>query len=443
MNVVGTSTVRSDGAAKVRGEAVYGVDVALPGMLHARLLRSPIAAGRVIQLDATPARDLPGVWSVITADDAPDHRHGLVIKDQPIFASDRVRFEGEPVAAVAAETRAAAQRAVAAIEFEVEPEPPVVDLDAAVASGRPARSPRLGQLRAGGEDFPRGANVAGEMISDPPGVDEIFTSADFVVEDVYTAGRQYQAYLEPKAVVALYESGRYTVHISHQYPFNVRDRLAQALGVRSSAIRVVGHHIGGGFGAKLDLGIEPYAALLARATGRPVKLVLDRDEDLLTCPCRENAIVRLRSAVTTGRKDPRPGDGRADGRRRYAGDTPILTSLALLLAGAVYKVGPTRVRARAVYTNTAPTGAFRGVSGTYLVFALERHRTTSPTSSASIGVISGCAISCRTAIGSSTARRSRMPRSCARHSAESRRQPPGRASGRLPFGASALLHACG
>ena len=116
MNVVGTNTVRSDGAAKLRGEAVYGVDVALPGMLHARLLRSPISAGRVVQLDVTPAREMPGVWSVITAEDAPDHRHGLVINDQRLFASDRVRFEGEPVAAVAAETRAAAQRAVAAIE---------------------------------------------------------------------------------------------------------------------------------------------------------------------------------------------------------------------------------------------------------------------------------------------------------------------------------------
>ena len=211
------------------------------------------------------------------------------------------------------------------------------------------------------------------MISDPPGVDEIFTSADLVIEDIYRAGRQYQAYLEPKAVVASYESGRYTVHISHQYPFNVRDRLAQALGVRSSAIRVVGHHIGGGFGAKLDLGIEPFAALLARATGRPVKLVLDRDEDLLTCPCRENAVVRLRSAVSRdGRILAREMDVLMDAGA-YAGDTPILTSLALLLAGAVYKVGPTRVRARAVYTNTAPTGAFRGVSGTYLVFALERH----------------------------------------------------------------------
>ena len=373
MKVVGTNTIRSDGAAKVRGEAVYGVDVTLPGMLHARLLRSPMPAGRVVQLDVTPARELPGVWSVITAEDAPDHRHGLVINDQRLFASDRVRFEGEPVAAVAAETRAAAQRAVAAIKFEVEPESPVIDLDTAVAPGARLVHPEWPSFEPVGEDFPRGANVAGEMVSDPPGVDEIFASADLVVEDIYRAGRQYQAYLEPKAVVALYESGRYTVHVSHQYPFNVRDRLAQALGVRASAIRVVGHHIGGGFGAKLDLGIEPYAALLARATGRAVKLVLDRDEDLLTCPCRENAVVRLRSAVgTDGRILAREMDVLMDAGA-YAGDTPILTSIALLLAGAVYKVGPTRVRARAVYTNTTPTGAFRGVSGTYLVFALERH----------------------------------------------------------------------
>ena len=97
----------------------------------------------------TPAREMPGVWSVIAAEDAADHRHGLVINDQRLFASDRVRFEGEPVAAVAAETRAAARRAVAAMKFEVEPESPVVDLETAVASGRPPGTPRVGQLRSG------------------------------------------------------------------------------------------------------------------------------------------------------------------------------------------------------------------------------------------------------------------------------------------------------
>ncbi|HKY46598.1 MAG TPA: xanthine dehydrogenase family protein molybdopterin-binding subunit [Acidimicrobiia bacterium] len=373
MTVVGISAQRSDAVVKVRGEAIYGVDVALPGALHARLLRSPVAAGQIVGLDLSGARETTGVRAVISAEDAPAHRHGLVINDQPLFASERVLFEGEPIAAVAAETEAAARQAVAEIGLEIEEEAAVVDLESAVTAEARLVHPDWGSFVAVGEDFPRGGNVAGEVLAEPPGVDEAFAAADLVVEDVYRAGRQYQAYLEPKAVVAQYESGRYTVHVSHQYPFNVRDRLAQALGVRSSAIRVVGHHIGGGFGAKLDLGIEPYAALLARATGRPVKMVLDRAEDLLTCPCRENALVRLRSAVSRdGSIVAREIDVLMDAGA-YAGDAPLLTSLPLLLAGAVYQVGPTRVRARAVYTNTTPTGAFRGVSGTYLVFALERH----------------------------------------------------------------------
>ena len=121
--------------------------------------------------------------------------------------------------------------------------------------------------------------------------------ADLVVEGTYRALRQYQAYLEPKMAVAEYEAGRYTVHVSHQYPFNVRDRVAQTLGVAKSAVRVIGHHIGGGFGAKLDIGLEAYAALLSKRTGRPVKMVNSAHEELLTAPCRENAVVEIRSAL--------------------------------------------------------------------------------------------------------------------------------------------------
>lgn len=373
MSVIGTSTVRTDGSSKVRGDAVYTVDIGLPGMLHASLLRSPVAAGQITRLDPSKALESPEVWSVITAADAPSHRHGLIIGDQRILASRRVAFEGEPIAAIAAETPRAARAAAATIELAIDEEDPIVDLDLAVAEGARLVHPDWATFRPVGDDFPRQGNVAGELLSDPPGVDDAFARAPLVVEDEYRAGRQYQAYLEPKAVVAEYESGRYTIHVSHQFPFNVRDRLAAALAVRPSAIRVVGHHIGGGFGAKLDLGIEPHAALLARATGRSVKLVQDRTEDLITCPSRENGVVRIRSAVgADGTILAREIDVLMDAGAA-AGDTPILCSLPLLLAGGAYKVGPTRVRARAVYTNTAPTGAFRGVSGTYLVFAVESH----------------------------------------------------------------------
>lgn len=371
-SVVGTSTRRLDGLSKVRGEAVYAVDVGLPGMLHAGILGSPVPAGRIVACETSAAEQIEGVWAVITADDAPTHRTGLVVHDQRIFASGYVAYEGEPIAAVAAETPELVRRALDAIRLEIEPTAPVVDLDRAVRSDSPLVHPDWESFGTGG-DVPRHGNVCGELTSDPPGVDEGFAAADLVVEDEFRAQRQYQAYLETRGAVAVFESGRYTIHLSHQFPFNVRDRLAAALGVRVSDIRVVGHHMGGGFGAKLDLTIEPYAALLAQTTGRPVKLVLDRTTDMITAPCREDAIIRLRSAV--GR------DGRILAREMEvlldsgaaATDGPYLCSIPFLLAGVPYRTGPTRVTSRTIYTNTAPTGAFRGVSGTHAVFALERH----------------------------------------------------------------------
>lgn len=373
MKSVGTAAHRTDGYAKVRGSAEYTVDVSLPGMLTGRVFRAPVARGRIVRLDVERARAVPGVWAVLTAADAPDIRSGLAIRDQLLFAADLITYEGEAIAVVAAESAEAADAALAAIEIEIEELPPVVDLDAALDDESPLVHPDWGTFEPVGSDFPRRGNLCAEMTSDPGGVDEIFVTAARIVESEYRAGRQYQAYLEPRGVVATFESGRYTIHISHQFPFNVRDRLATALGIRPSAIRVVGHHIGGGFGAKLDLGIEPYAALLARATRRPVRLVNDRTEDLMTCQCRENAIIRMRSAVDDdGRVLAREMDVLMDAGAA-ATDIPYLVSIPLILAGSAYRVGPTRVRARAVYTNTSPTGAFRGVSGTHLVFAMERH----------------------------------------------------------------------
>lgn len=373
MTVVGSRHPRSDAPAKVRGEALYTADVAFPGMLHGAILRSPVARGRIVRLDVTRARSAPGVRQVLTAAEAPPHRSGLVIADQRLLAADRITHEGEPIALVAADTPEAARHALELIVLEVEEEEPVVDLDAAVADDAPLVHPNWESFEPVGPDFPRRGNVCAELRADPPGIDEIFARAHLVVEGEYRNHRQYQAYLEPRGAVALYSAGRYEIHVSHQFPFNVRDRLAAALGVRRSAIRVVGHTIGGGFGAKLDIGIEPYAALLARATGRPVRLVYDRAEDLLACQCRDDAVVRVRSAV-----DP---DGTIVAREldvlfdagAAATDAPYLASIPLLLAGGAYRVGPVRVRVRAVYTNTPPTGAFRGVNGAYLNFAVERH----------------------------------------------------------------------
>jgi CO/xanthine dehydrogenase Mo-binding subunit len=372
---IGRSVPRADAESKVKGEAIYGVDFEIAGTLYAALVRSPVAAGRILAIDTTGANKMPGVKAVVTARQAPPILSGLALDDQPLFAADVVRYEGEPIAAVIAETLPIARAAVREIRVDIAEVEAVATIEQAVSDGaRLVHEDWQRYTRAPGvPEWPRGGNVCGEMRVDPEGVDEAFAEADLIVEDEFRSDRQYQAYMEPKSATGRFEDGRYTIHVSHQFPFNVRERTARALGVRPSDVRVIGHHIGGGFGARLDVGLEPYAALLARLAGAPVKLVNDRMEDLLTCNSRENAIIRIRSGVSR--------DGRIVARTflcdvdagAYATDTVLMTSLAIFVTGSVYRVGLTRVVSRAIYTNTAPTGAMRGVAGPYLYFSLERH----------------------------------------------------------------------
>ncbi|MCH8990473.1 MAG: xanthine dehydrogenase family protein, partial [Acidobacteria bacterium] len=311
---------------------------------------------------------------VVTGAEAPNDRSGIVLFDMPLFASDYIAYEGEPLAAVVAESLEIVEAALGAIEVEIEEQEPVATPEQAQEPGARLVHPGWATFATMGNlEWPRDGNIVSETVADPGDVDAVFETADLVVEDVYGAPRQYQAYLEPKMALATYEAGRFTIHVSHQFPFNVRDRVAQTLGVPKSAVRVIGHHIGGAFGAKLDLGLEAYAAFLARRTGRPVKMVNTRQEDLLTAPCRENAVVKIRSAVDSAGKILALDVDVVFDSGAYAIDAPYLTSIPMFVFGSVYRVGTARVATRAVYTNTAPTGAFRGVSGTYLVFALERH----------------------------------------------------------------------
>jgi CO/xanthine dehydrogenase Mo-binding subunit len=370
--VVGRSVRRADGAAKVTGAATYCVDREEPRMLHAALLRSPVAAGRITRLELSPARDLPGVRAIVSAADAPG-RSGMFVNDQPLFAAGTVRYIGEPVAAVAADTIEAARAAVAAIELEIEPAAAVTEIEAALAGDAPLVHPDWASYRSELEGTRDGNRLwEAELVSGD--VDAGFAREDvLVLEDEFRVPRQHQSYIEPHCAVARYETGRYVVHCSTQFPALVRDRTAEALGVRGSAVRIVADTVGGGFGGKLDAGPEPYAGLLARHARRPVKLVYTRAEEFVAGTMRENAIVRLRSAVT------RDGDVVAQEAEwamdagAYAGETPAIAGIAMLTVSGAYRVGAVRYRGHAVYTNTPPTGSFRGVCGPYMVFATERH----------------------------------------------------------------------
>ncbi len=374
MSALGTSPERSDADAKLRGQAVYGADLSKTGMLWAALARSPVAAGHLRAIDPVPALRIDGVLEVVTAADVPDWRTGVIVSDTPMLAADYVAYEGEPVAIVVAESRAAAEAGARSIAVDIEPVEPVSTPEQALAPGARLVHPEWNRFAvAGGADIGRNGNVVAEVVHDPGDLDEAFAAADFVVEGTYRTPRQYQAHLEPKMALATYESGRYTIEVSHQYPFRLRDRVAQILGVAPSAVRVVGHHIGGGFGAKLDVSLEAFAALLAQRYRRPVRMQHTALEERLAAPCRANAITAVRSAVRRDGTILATDVEIVSDSGAYANNGPALSSIPMFVFGSIYRVGTARIWTRNVYTNTAPTGAYRGVNGPWLVFANERH----------------------------------------------------------------------
>ncbi|WP_419853646.1 xanthine dehydrogenase family protein molybdopterin-binding subunit [Candidatus Poriferisodalis sp.] len=374
MSVLGTSPDRSDADAKLRGQAIFGADLSRTGMLWAALARSPVAAGRIRAIDPAPALRVDGVLEVLTSADVPDWRTGVIVSDTPLLAADYVAYEGEPVAIVVAESRTAAEAGSRAVALDIETAEPVSTPEQALAPGARLVHPDWNRFAvAGGADIGRGGNVVAEVVHDPGDLDEAFAAADVVVEGTYRTPRQYQAHLEPKMALATYESGRFTIEVSHQYPFRLRDRVAQILGVAPSTVRVVGHHIGGGFGAKLDVSLEAFAALLARRFRRPVRMQHTALEERLVAPCRANAIVAVRSAVRRDGTILATDVEIVSDSGAYANNGPALSSIPMFVFGSIYRVGTARIRTRNVYTNTAPTGAYRGVNGPWLVFANERH----------------------------------------------------------------------
>ena len=220
----------------------------------------------------------------------------------------------------------------------------------------------------------RGGNVAWEATVVRGDVDAAFARDDVeIVESSFRVGRQNHLSLEPRAVIASYEDGRFHIETSTQVPWSIKNATARFLNVPPSDVRVTVPPVGGGFGLKFDWALEPFAALLTRATGRPVRLVNSRQEEMLTCLCRENADILIRSAVTK--------DGEIVGREAvvlmdcgaYGGEQIFLTTMTAHTLGGNYRLGAVRLASRAIYTNTAPNGAFRACNGVYNTFALERH----------------------------------------------------------------------
>lgn len=364
---IGVSDRRSDGIPKVKGEFAYSSDLSVPGMLCGNTLRSPHAHARIVEIDIGPALGVAGVHAVLTHADVPGRKtYGLEFADQPVLASDRVRYHGEPVAVVAAEQPEQARRAAAAIRVEYEELEPVVEMERALEL--PPLHPERPTMGHGYLDDPR-PNVVRHMVirhGDPD------LSGEVVVEGVYELGTQDQAFLGPESGLAVPDGeGGVDIHVATQWLHVDRDQVAPCLGLAPEQVRIHLAGVGGAFGGREDLSMQIHGAMLALHSNRPVKMVYDREESFWGHvhrhpariwaehrATREGRLVCVRMRILL--------DGGA-----YASSSTAVTSNAASFAVGPYRVDNALIESTAVYTNNPPCGAMRGFGAVQTCFAGE------------------------------------------------------------------------
>ncbi len=373
---IGVSVPRRDGHAKVTGAAQFTVDLDLPGMAHARLLRSPHAHARIRSIDTSAARQAPGVVAVVTAEDLGDVNliYGHAVADHPLIATGKVRYAGEPVAAVIAEDALAADQALDLIEVDYEPLPYVTDPFEAIKPDAPliheTRYPR-GEHRGFDEQL-EGVhlNVASRAEHQWGDVEEAFARAAHVVEGEYRYPMAYAYAMEPYTAVARFREGALEVWSSAQHPFMVRADLARCFKLPLAAVRVSVPYVGGGYGSKSYTKIEPLTAALSLRAERPVRLALSVEESILTTRS-VSAVLRLRTAFDeNGIILARSGDFYLNAGG-YAENSPRVANKASRRFAGPYRIPALHVVSRAVYTNTAPGSSYRGLGGPQAVWAGE------------------------------------------------------------------------
>ena len=349
---------------KVAGTLPYADDWGFPGMLHGVVVRARVPCARIASIDTTAARAVPGVRAVLTAADIPhnaisEEASGLGIDQivQPVLAGERIRFDGEPVACIAAETPVAAVEAAGLVDVEYEDDEGVFTIDEALADGAPSVHP-------GGNSYVTYRSAIGDA-------DAAMARADHVIEETYQTPRVDHAYLEPESGVGWVDSdGVVTLRVSTQVIEHAR-QLADILALPHSRVRVIAAYMGGGFGGKEDMTVEPYLAALVWKTRRPVRMVWERQDSLLARQKRHPFRMHYRTGVLN--------DGTIVAQDITilgdAGAYPLLSS-RVLFAGGVNSTGPyrcedARMQSTAVFTNTVPASAFRGFGAMQVVFGYE------------------------------------------------------------------------
>ena len=365
--------VRPDGREKVTGSGRYTADLTLTGEAQAAFRYADHPHARILRIDTTAARALPGVLAVVTHEDVPDVLYGGSVKDRRLFARDTVRFEGEIVAGVAAATAEIARQAAALIEVELEPLPVLTDFAAALEEGAPLVHPDW-EGYEGDEALGRHGNVLGFSTIVSGDVDAALREADIVVRGRYVTDPVQGVPIEPRAVAAEWQGDRVTVWSSTQVPYAARAGVAETLALPESHVRVIVPLLGGGFGAKCDFHFEGHVAALARAAGRPVKLVFSRREEFFAVGHRREGMV---IELETGAR----ADGTLLARRArltldsgaYCGEGGFFAQMAAMHALGPYVLGAADVESSLVYSTNQPSSSIRAPTAPQVCWALEQH----------------------------------------------------------------------
>ncbi|HET7392525.1 MAG TPA: molybdopterin cofactor-binding domain-containing protein, partial [Candidatus Binatia bacterium] len=370
--LIGTPTQRLEGPEKVSGQAIYATDVVLPGMLWCKVLRSPISYGRITKIDSSRALALPGVRAIATGEDVKGLLIGRKIYDMPLLADGVVRFIGEKVAAVAADSEAIAEEAVESIDIEYEEIEPLHDPLQAIEPNAPLLHPQVSGYRGLLHPIETPSNVFVDMNWKKGDVEAGFRESDIVVENVFTTRPVHQAYIEPHACVVQAQEQRHAdIWACSKVPFALREQVATAFGKGLEQFTVHPCYIGGCFGGKGDFMDVPVCYLLSLKSGRPVKMVMDYSEEFVAGNPRHAAIVRVKTGVNK--------DGRLIAHQMeyvfdsgaYAAFKPQGYLVGPKEAAGPYRIPHVFIREQIVYTNKIPCGHMRAPGDPQGFFANE------------------------------------------------------------------------
>src|SRR5262245_34920829 len=374
--IIGQPMPRVEGAEKVSGTLRYAADTVRPGTLWGKVLRSPLPHARILNVDVSRAKQLPGVKAIITSADVNPRLIGAILQDMPILARDRVRYAGEEIAAVAAVDADIAEEAIDLIDVEYEPLPAVFDPLEAMKPGAPVLHPEYANYRGPRTKMPELKNVQTLVTGGKGDIEKGFAESDRIFESSFRTQLVHQGYIEPYAcTVEVDGEGRIAVWVANQAFFKLRKSLGDYLDVPSELITIYPSNMGGSFGAKDYLSLTPAAYYLSKQTRRPVRFVKSYTEELTASSPRHPAVVVLRTGVKN--------DGRLwawEGKTFYNGgaygaykpNPQGSMSGAYMVAGS-YNIPHTRLEGYCVYTNQVPGGYFRAPGETQTLFAVESH----------------------------------------------------------------------